>query len=119
MTMRRHNGRTDRLLALISLPAMMSVLAANGKPPGREAPVLGTAALERYVDAFNANDPERIETHIPNADAKFFLKANVPLFACPDRMLEEIYYFRWWTFRKHIKETPDGFVIIEFLPKVS
>ncbi|MHC4744031.1 MAG: MGH1-like glycoside hydrolase domain-containing protein, partial [Planctomycetota bacterium] len=24
-----------------------------------------------------------------------------------------------WTFRKHIKETPDGFVVTEFLPKVS
>ncbi|MCY3023315.1 MAG: hypothetical protein NTW87_30420, partial [Planctomycetota bacterium] len=28
-------------------------------------------------------------------------------------------YFRWWTYRKHIKQTPDGFVITEFLPKVS
>lgn len=30
-----------------------------------------------------------------------------------------MYYFRWWTFRKHIKQTPDGFVITEFLPDVS
>jgi hypothetical protein len=44
---------------------------------------------------------------------------NVPLFECPDKDIEEIYHFRWWTFRKHIKETPDGFVITEFLPKVN
>ena len=47
------------------------------------------------------------------------MEENVPRFECPDKELEEIYYFRWWTFRKHIKETPDGFVITEFLPKVS
>ena len=38
---------------------------------------------------------------------------------CPDREIEEIYYFRWWTFRKHIKKTQDGFVISEFLPPVG
>ena len=32
--------------------------------------------------------------------------------------MEEIYYFRWWTFRKHIKDTSDGKVITEFLPPV-
>lgn len=44
---------------------------------------------------------------------------NIPLFECPDKEIEEIYYFRWWTFRKHIKNTPEGFVITEFLPKVN
>ena len=37
----------------------------------------------------------------------------------PDQEIEEIYHFRWWTFRKHIKDTPDGTVISEFLPQVS
>lgn len=32
--------------------------------------------------------------------------------------IEEIYYFRWWTFRKHLKKTPDGFIVTEFLPDV-
>ncbi len=45
--------------------------------------------------------------------------ANVPLFECPDSEIEEIYHFRWWTFRKHIKETTDGYVITVFLPEVS
>src|SRR3990172_5360615 len=25
------------------------------------------------------------------------------------------YYFRWWTFRKHIKQTPAGLVLTEFI----
>ncbi len=43
---------------------------------------------------------------------------NIPLFECPDKQIEETYYFRWWTYRKHIKKTDSGFVITEFLPDV-
>jgi len=48
-----------------------------------------------------------------------FLADNVPLFDCPDRDIERTYYFRWWTYRKHIKMTPAGFIVDEFLPNVS
>ncbi len=89
--------------------------AAGGAAP----PVLGTEKLRGYVDAFNKNDRELYPQHVPNAAAFEFLRGNVPLFECPDKEIEEIYHFRWWTYRKHIKQTPDGFVITEFLPKVS
>ncbi len=46
------------------------------------------------------------------------MKANIPLLECPDQTLEEVYYFRWWTFRKHWKLTPEGYVLSEFLPDV-
>ncbi len=57
--------------------------------------------------------------YIPNDKATEFLKSNVPLFECPDATIEQTYYFRWWTYRKHIKQTPDGFVVTEFLPAVT
>jgi hypothetical protein len=44
---------------------------------------------------------------------------HVPLIDIPDRELEQIYYFRWWTYRKHIKKTPTGVIISEFLIKLS
>jgi hypothetical protein len=47
------------------------------------------------------------------------MKENIPFFECPDKSFEQIYYFRWWTFRKHLKHTPDGFVFTEFLDKVG
>lgn len=46
-------------------------------------------------------------------------KKIIPLFSCPDKKFEEIYYFRWWTLRKHIIQTPQGFAITEFLIKRS
>ena len=43
---------------------------------------------------------------------------NIPWLDVPDKSLEEIYYFRWYAFQKHIKETPRGLVISEFLDDV-
>jgi len=76
------------------------------------------AVLRDYVEKFNAGDDELFATTIPNSRAYEFLSANIPRFECPDKQMEEIYYFRWWTYRKHIRQTPDGFVITEFLPDV-
>src|SRR5438067_12789884 len=47
------------------------------------------------------------------------MKRNVPLFECPDPALEEIYYYRWWTYRKHIVQTPTGRVLTEFITPVK
>ncbi len=80
--------------------------------------ILSTEALESYVAAFNRNDQELYRQHIPNDRAAAWMNDNIPLFECPDKEIEEIYHFRWWTFRKHLKETPDGFVVTEFLPPV-
>lgn len=43
---------------------------------------------------------------------------NIPLLDVPDKELEEIYYFRWYAFQKHIVHSPDGFLISEFLDNV-
>ena len=74
--------------------------------------------LHTYISAFNKVDDELFVQLIPNKDAESFLEEQIPLFDCPDKELEEMYYFRWWTFRKHIKETEAGHIITEFLPDV-
>ena len=87
-------------------------------PPVRSY-VLGPETLGRYVERFNRLDREAAVNHIPNSAALDWLERNVPRFECPDRDIEEIYHFRWWTYRKHLKRTPDGFVVTEFLPQVG
>lgn len=77
-----------------------------------------SAIIDSYVNEFNSEDNELYKQDIPNCDAADFLKKNIPFFECPDKALEKTYYFRWWTYRKHIKKTPEGFVISEFLPDV-
>jgi hypothetical protein len=80
--------------------------------------VLDTKDFKHYVDEFNQNDHELYQQKFPNSEAWAFMEANIPFFDCPDEQLEKTYYFRWWTYRKHIRETPDGYVITEFLPNV-
>ncbi|MGA2032183.1 MAG: glycosyl hydrolase family 65 protein [Thermoguttaceae bacterium] len=93
-------------------------------PPVRAEVAAGPAVLKpeafrHYVDEFNGGDRELYAQEFPNAAAWEFLRKNVPLLDCPDKQIEEIYYFRWWTYRKHIKRTPDGWIITEFLPNVG
>lgn len=80
--------------------------------------VLHASHFKHYVDSFNSEDNEIYKGYIQNEDAWVFLKENIPLFECPDKTIEKIYYFRWWTYRKHIKKTKDGYIITEFLPDV-
>ena len=77
------------------------------------------ALLSDYVGRFNAKDEELYANAIPNSAAEEFLLGNIPRFACPDKDIERTYYFRWWTFRKHLKQTDGGWRVTEFLPKVS
>ncbi len=72
-----------------------------------------------YVNKFNKNDEETVKQKIDNAHALEWMLGQIPYFECPDQTLEEIYYFRWWVYRKHIKETPEGYIITEFHPDVD
>lgn len=74
--------------------------------------------FRQYIENFNQKDNELYIQHISNDSAFIFLSENIPLIDVPDKDIEETYYFRWWTFRKHLKNTKDGFVITEFLPDV-
>ena len=80
--------------------------------------VITSEKIKYYVDRFNKNDNEIYKQFIPNNGALKFLSQNIPKIDLPEKSIEETYYFRWWTYRKHIKNTEDGFVITEFLPKV-
>ncbi len=90
------------------------------------AVILDKTAFKHYADEFNAQDKQELHVDvvpgtkmIRNADTWSFMVANIPFFECPDQEIEEVYYYRWWTFRKHIKQTPEGYVITEFMPNVS
>lgn len=74
--------------------------------------------LEEYVKSFNENDREYIKNDIENKDCLEWLKNEIPLLECSDPIIEKTYYFRWWVYRKHIKNTPEGYVVTEFLPEV-
>lgn len=97
----------------------VSVAAACAGARPADHPILQPDDFRHYVEDFNSTYKEEVINFIPDAKAWEWLRFNIPFFTCPDRDLEEVYYYRWWTFRKHIKQTPAGFLITEFLKPVN
>lgn len=77
--------------------------------------ILKFSEFKHYVDEFNDMEDENIAQAIPNAQAAQWMEENIPLFECPQKNFEEMFYYRWWTLRKHIKNTPVGYGMTEFL----
>lgn len=70
---------------------------------------------KHYVDYFNNMEDENIAQAIPNAQSWEWMSKNVPLFDCPQKDFEQMWYYRWWTLRKHIEKTSVGYAMTEFL----
>src|SRR5262245_38162966 len=109
-------------IILVLFATCMGCRADGAGEPGEEADkarqparVLTTDAFKRYIEHFNEMENENVVNLIPNARAWEWMKKNVPAFECPDKDFEEIYWYRWWTYRKHIRQFPDSIALTEFL----
>ena len=81
--------------------------------------VLNPPTFAHYVERFNTMEDENVTNFVSNADSWNWLRKNIPFFECPDREVEELYYFRWWSFRKHLVQATNGVVFTEFLTPVK
>jgi hypothetical protein len=97
------------LSALLPQPARAQVKPATG--------LLQPDAFHPYFIEFAKQEQEFL--HDDPADEWPWMAKNIPWLDVPDKELEEIYYFRWYSFQKHIRLTPDGYIIDEFLDNVS
>jgi len=104
-----------KAVAIMSIT--LSIIACDDRDEV-ESPVLSFQDYAHYFSQFNEKDDELYKQYVTNAEVIPFLEKNIPLLDIPDSIIQKTYYFRWWTFRKHIKQTPNGFVITEFLPEV-
>jgi hypothetical protein len=80
-------------------------------------PVLRAESFRHFFVEFVDDEREMLGT-APPLPWDWFVR-NIPLLDIPDQEMERIYYFRWYAFQKHIKHSPDGFLIDEFLDNVS
>jgi hypothetical protein len=97
---------------------VISAACAAGFFASPASALLQPESFHHYITQFNKDDEELQRNVYQNSAAWDFLKENIPLLDCPDEEIQRTYYFRWWTYRKHIKLTADGHVITEFLPPV-
>lgn len=112
-----HHGRILKsisiaLLGLVCFPN----LSASAQTSNRTL-VLNPADYRHYVTSFLQQ--EIAATGKPGDDSWQWMQDNIPWFDSSAKDFEEMYYFRWFAFQKHVISTPRGFVITEFIPKVA
>lgn len=109
--------KMKKLQILLFSLVMLSLTARQSH--AQQKRLLSLDKLKSNINYFNAIDTETVKNYITNHKAYDFLAKNAPIFDCPDSAIQRIYYYRWWTFRKHLKQTPDGFIFDEFITPVS
>ncbi|MGB7263928.1 MAG: hypothetical protein WBC92_00340, partial [Terracidiphilus sp.] len=78
--------------------------------------VLHADDYRHYVIQFAADELAATGQQPP--DEWPWIAANIPLFDSSNKQFEEMYYFRWYAWQKHVVHTSDnGFLITEWLPK--
>ena len=102
---------------LLPIQVALALVVFSEKAPAQNCFVLQPAAFSNGIAYFNSMEDENVTNIISNADSWNWLQKEIPFFECPDREVEQMYYFRWWSFRKHLKQTNDGFVFSEFLTR--
>ncbi len=83
-------------------------------------PVLKSEDYKHYVDLFRMQEREATGTEYlgeSGEDAWTWMKREIPWFDSSNKHFEEMYYFRWYAWKKHLVKTPNGYVITEWLPK--
>jgi hypothetical protein len=104
------------MLKKITILFLLSVTTISASAQVSDSKItLRPSAFKHYIDYFNKMEDENIKQAIPNDSAWQWLSKNIAFFECPQQNFEEMYYFRWWTYRKHIKQTPVGLALTEFL----
>ncbi len=105
-----------KIIAFAILISIFSSCQSSKKSVGKDrTAVLHKDDFKHYVDYFNTMEDENLKFVVPNDKAWSWMESNIPFFECPQQNFEEIYYFRWWSIRKHIINTPQGYGITEFL----
>ena len=89
-------------MRVLSALLLFAAWAGAGQP----APVFDREQFRHYVDEFNSIPTPGVVSFVPDEQAWNWLRENVPFFACPDPDVERTYYYRWWSYRKHIRQTP-------------
>lgn len=102
-----------KILLLIITSILLSSSTIEKK--SFRATILKPDDYKHYVDYFNEMEDENIVQAISNSESWEWMKENIPLFDAPQKNFEEMFYYRWWNLRKHIKVTPVGHVMTEFL----
>jgi hypothetical protein len=106
--------RWSCVFVLVSL--LPSVEVSSAPKQVVSTAVLHAPDYHHYFSDFVHDEREMLGS-APPLPWEWFV-ANIPWLDIPDKEIERIYYFRWYSFQKHIVPGPNGYLISEFLDDV-
>ena len=122
---RPHTRTRIARLAIAYLPFSFAFALLAQSPENPPAAASGPAVLRpadyaHYVDTFHQQEHEatgKLYEGEDGEDAFVWMQREIPFFDSSDKSFEEMYYFRWYAWKKHLVHTPSGYLITEWLPK--
>ena len=105
------------LLFIVTAPLMLTSAVAQQHSLAAATTVLDPTRYHQYIELFQAQ--EREASGKTGDDPWPWIVAHIPWFESSDKGFEQIYYFRWYAWQKHVAATPRGFVVTEWLPKAE
>jgi hypothetical protein len=114
--------KTKRVVTKIALlPAMVlgCTPMLHAQPPA-PMPVLQPADYHYHVDTFQQQERDatgKLYEGEDGEDTWGWMQREIPWFEASDEQFEEMYYFRWCAWKKHLVKAPGGYIITEWLPK--
>ena len=118
MTRKWAQSKMSRIVPLLLLATTLHAQPAGSGTPG--AAVLKPADYRHYVTTFREQEREatgKLYEGEGDEDTWTWMQREIPWFDASDKQFEEMYYFRWYAWKKHLVKTPTGYIITEWLPK--
>jgi hypothetical protein len=103
-----------------ALPFALRAQPTQPAPEPESLAVLHPADYAHYIDTFHQQEREATGKLYEGEDGQnsfTWMQQNIPFFDSSDKAFEEMYYFRWYAWKKHLVHTPNGYLITEWLPK--
>lgn len=105
-------------LMAASLVCALTVSAQTPRNPSEPA-VLRPADYHHYIDTFRQQEREatgKLYEGEGGEDSWTWMQREIPWFDASDKQFEEMYYFRWYAWKKHLVQAPSGTIVTEWLP---
>lgn len=108
-----------RPLRFLGSAVLLSLVgSASAQAQDTAFQVLKAADNAALVERFNSMEDENVTNLISNAESWQWMRERIPLFECSDASVTELWYYRWWALRKHLRKDPSGHLVYtEFLTK--
>ena len=101
-------------LSFVIAAALFPAARAQTAAPSHVFTLLHPADYHHYIVQFAGDEHEA--TGQQPSDEWPWLSANIPLLDSSNKQFEEMYYFRWYSFQKHVEQTTNhGYLITEWL----